>query len=204
MNKIAVGALALGLVVAMAGFAGCQSTPPPSLAGESEHSDITLRAGDVLHIEFPGAPNLDTSEPIRRDGKITVGLAGEVQAAGLTPTELQNALLAKIGDQLLTKEVLVTVTSSQFVVYVDGPVLRPGKIVTDHPLTALEAIMEAGGFDYEKADPKDVTLIRHKQGSKDYAYYTLNLQNVLDGKQKDLFYLQTGDILHVPEKFSWF
>ncbi len=202
MKNLTISILALGL---LGGLAGCQETTAPVAAQQEPHSEITLREGDVIKITFPGAPNLDTQpQPIRRDGKVTVGIVGEIAAAGLTPTELQNQLLAKLSDQLLTKEVVVTVLQSTFSVFVDGPVLRPGKIVADHPITIMEAIMESGGFDYERADTRNVSIIRHKGNSKDYTYFTLNLQLVLEGKQRDLFYLEPGDMVHVPQKFSWF
>jgi len=186
-------------------MAGCQSLPQPTSSLEAQQAEITLREGDTIRVTFPGAPNLDTpAQPIRRDGKIAVTLAGEVNAAGLTPTELQNQLLAKVGDQLVRKEVTVTVVSATFSVYVDGSVQKPGKVSSDHPITILEAIMESGGFDYEKADMKKVTIMRHNIKDKSYTYYTLNLKVVLSGEQKDLFYLQPGDIVHVPQKFTWF
>ena len=107
---------------------------------------ITLREGDVLKISFPGAANLNTTQPIRRDGMISMPLIGEVKAAGKTPKELEKELIELYSTQLLSKEVTVEVQSSTFPVYVSGSVLHPGKIMSDHPMTAFEAIMEAGGF----------------------------------------------------------
>ena len=202
MNKCLIALLTAGF---LGGLTGCQTPPQPTSTLEEQHAEIKLREGDTIRVSFPGAPNLDTQpQPIRRDGKITIAMAGEMTAVGLTPTELQNQILAKIGDQLLTKEVLVSVVSSTFAVYVDGPVLRPGKIIADHPITVMEAIMESGGFDYEKADMRNVKILRHKGQTKDYTYFTLDLKRVLDGEQKDLFYLEPGDMVHVPQKFSWF
>jgi polysaccharide export outer membrane protein len=202
MNKYLIALLAVGFLGAMT---GCETPPQPTSTLEEQHAEITLREGDTIKVTFPGAPNLDTApQPIRRDGKITLGLVGEVSAVGLTPTELQTQILAKVGDQLVTKEVMVTVVASDFSVYVDGPVMKPGKITTDHPMTIMEAIMEAGGFQSATADMRHVTVMRHKGQSKSYTYLTLDLKSVLDGKQKDLFYLEPGDIVHVPQKFSWF
>jgi protein involved in polysaccharide export with SLBB domain len=202
MNRIKFATLALALLAVMA---GCQTPPPPTSALDEQKAEITLREGDVIRITFPAAPNLDTQpQPIRRDGKITVSPAGEVTAAGLTPTQLQDELISLLGSQLLSKQIIVSVVSSTFEVYVDGPVARPGKITSDKPITIMEAIMESGGFDYTKANTKKVMVIRHKPQSKDYTYYTVNLQDVLDGKQRDLFYLAPGDMVHVTEKFNWF
>ena len=82
--------------------------------------------------------------------------------------------------QLTSKEVTVEVQSSSFPVYVTGAVLRPGKISSDHPITALEAIMEAGGFDYTKANLKNVEVIR--QEGNQTKNYILNLKRVMEGK----------------------
>jgi polysaccharide export outer membrane protein len=197
------GALCL---VLLAGSAGCQTESSPPPAADTARSELTLREGDVIRITFPGAKDLSPPEPlqIRRDGKITVPIAGEVMAAGKTPTELQTDLLARLSGQLVSKEVVVTVVSSSFVVFVDGNVIRPGKIVSDHPITLLEAIMEAGGFDYTRADPGKVMVIRRQHGGSEYKYYKVDINLVLRGKESDAFALAPGDVVHVPEKFRVF
>ena len=185
---------------------GCQTqAPPPDGVKEQTTAPpaiVTLREGDVLKISFPGSPSLDTSQQIRRDGKITLPLVGEVQAAGMSTETLQQNLVKLYAPQLATKEVVVTMASSTFPVFVTGSVIRPGKIVSDHPITALDAIMEAGGFDYTKANLKAVRVIRH-EGDR-AVNYTLNLKLVLEGKASKQFYLQPSDIVFVPERFSWF
>ena len=146
-----------GLVV-LALTAGCQTQSPlPSDVPQATNATkvIILRAGDVVKISFPEAnANLNTTQPIRRDGMIYMPLIGEVKAAGKTPKELEKALADLYSTQLLSKEVTVEVQSSAFPIYVTGSVLRPGRIMSDHPITALEAVMEAGGFDYVKANLK--------------------------------------------------
>jgi len=186
--------------------AGCQTQAPPTgVVNEQTTATpaiVTLREGDILKISFPGSPTLDTSQQIRRDGKITLPLVGEVQAAGMSTETLQQNLVKLYAPQLATKEVVVTMASSSFPVFVTGSVIRPGKIVSDHPITALDAIMEAGGFDYTKANLKAVRVIRH-EGDRT-ANYTLNLKLVLEGKASKQFYLQPSDIVFVPERFSPF
>jgi len=164
--------------------AGCQTQAPPT-SGVNEQTTatpaiITLREGDMLKISFPGSPTLDTSQQIRRDGKITLPLVGEVQAAGMSTETLQQNLVKLFAPQLATKQVVVTMASSSFPVFVTGSVIRPGKIVSDHPITALDAIMEAGGFDYTKANLKAVRVIRHEGDQA--VNYTLNLKLVREGK----------------------
>lgn len=214
--------LAMAVVVLAAVTTGCQTEPdqfnspvpvvtnslqpviPESVTppGTTNAAAFTLREGDILKITFPGSPNLNNVQQIRTDGKITLPLIGEVQAAGLTPIDLQQKLMDLYAPQLSSKEVTVEVQNSSFPVYVTGAVLRPGKITSDHPMTALEAIMEAGGFDYTKANLKAVVVIR--QEGNQTKNYTLNLKLAMEGKINEPFYLKPSDIIYVPEKFSWF
>jgi polysaccharide export outer membrane protein len=170
--------------------------------GTNSTKSLTLREGDMVKVVFPGAPNLDTVQLIRRDGKITLELAGEVTAAGLTPKELEKEIIRLCGAQLITKEVVVTVEASLFPVFVTGAVVRPGKIMSDRPISALQAIMEAGGFNYAKANLESVRVIREERGQ--LKNYRLNLKLTLQGKRSDPFDLKPADIVYVPEKFSWF
>jgi polysaccharide biosynthesis/export protein len=173
-----------------------------ALAANTNES-LTLREGDVVKISFPGSPTLDTTQEIRRDGKINLPLGvGDVDAAGMTPAALEKKLEDLYAPQLSSKQVMVQVESSSFPFYVTGMVLHPGKILTDHPITALEAVMEAGGFDYTTADLKDVTVIRRENNIM--RNYKLNLKAVLDGRQTDPFYLKPDDIVYVPERFNIF
>lgn len=165
-------------------------------------NSIVLHEGDVVRVTFPGSPNLNSVQPIRRDGKITLELAGEVNAAGLTPPALEKEILRLCGAQLVTKEVVVSVESSAFPVFVTGAVIRPGKIMSDRPITALQAIMESGGFDYSKANLKSVRVIRQENG--EMKNYKLNLKLALEGKEAQPFDLKPADIIYVPEKFTWF
>ncbi len=203
------GLAALGLLV-LAALTGCQTSPvTPSVEQASLQAEAgrapdvqTVREGDVLRISFPGAPNLDTTQQVRRDGRITLSMVGEFKAAGLTPSDLEKELVKVYSSQLVSKEVTVTVVSSSFTVFVSGAVMRPGKVVADRPITALEAIMEAGGFDSVKADMKAVVVIRNEEGGT--RNYPLNLKLVLEGKSNTPFYLKPSDIVYVPTRFSWF
>ncbi len=192
---------------------GCKTAPVPASAAQAGEAGgaekpgtapevLVLREGDAVRITFPGAPNLNTVQAIRRDGKLALPLVGEVQAAGLTCPQLEKELIKVYGPQLQTKEVTVTLESSAFSVYVTGSVLRPGKVVSDRPLTALEAIMEAGGCDYNKANLKAVTVLRQENGQQNH--YKLNLKGMIKGEPVEPLKLKPSDIVYVPEKFTWF
>lgn len=198
-----------GLLLAVACLlAGCASKPPQTAmleaqAAEQARTDaFLLSEGDVIKVTFPGAPTLNTTQKIRRDGKMVMPLIGEVTAAGMTPDALQTNLSELYASQISSRTVLVTVESSTFAVFVTGSVIHPGKIMSDHPITALDAVMEAGGFDYLTANLKDVRVIRHENGAM--KKYSLNLKLVLEGKVSQPFYLKPSDIVYVPQRFTFF
>lgn len=174
------------------------SAPMAAVDEESQN----LRAGDEIKLTFPGAPNLDTTVKLRRDGRIALPLVGEVMAAGKSPAELEKELSEMFASELVTGDVYVSVIASSYPVFVTGAVVRPGKIEADRPLTALEAIMEAGGFQIAKANSQAVVVVRQEpDGVKNY---TINLQRVLQGAPEEPFYLRPSDIVYVPERFAWF
>jgi len=189
-----------------------RGTPPPLAQGAqvgtatnqpegAVSESLVLREGDTVRISFPGSPSLNSVQQIRRDGKVSLALVGEFQAAGLTPTQMEKELVKLYAPQLVTKEVTVALESSAFLVYVTGAVLRPGKLVSDRPLTALEAVIDAG-IDYQKANLKAVTVIRRENGREEH--HTLNLKKALQGPGGQPFYLKPSDIIWVRERFTWF
>jgi len=185
----------------------CKTTVPPAQitpADQEPSKSINLVEGDVVKITFPSAPVLNTSGPVRRDGKISIPSLGEVSAAGLTPADLEKEIVKQYGQQLVAKDVSVTLEHATFPVFVTGAVKNPGKISSDRPISALDAIMEAGGFNPAKANLKAVTIIRHDEATKKVKRFTIDLQSVLDGATHDPFFLQPSDIVLVPEKFTLF
>lgn len=199
-------ATSIRLIAICAAFfaGGCETvpTPPPAVKNAETKEIFTIQVGDVLKITFPGAPNLDSTQTVRRDGKITMSVVGELTVSGLTPVNLEQELLKLYATQLVSREVSVMVVSSTYPIFISGAVLRPGKLLADRPLSVLEAIMESGGFDQEKANLKAVKVIRQEAtGTKSFIF---DLQSVLDGKSIEPFFVKRSDIIIVPEKFTWF
>ena len=182
---------------------GCQAPKSTEISevDGAKSGSLTLREGDSLKIEFPGTPALNSPQVVRRDGKISLQSAGELSVVALTPSELEKKLLEIYGPQLVTKEVTVTVQSSNLQVFVNGAVLQPGALVTDRPVTVLEAIMAKGGPTPNKADIRRVVVIRNENGQT--KRFILNLKTLLDGTTTNQFYLRPSDIVIVPEKFGW-
>jgi polysaccharide export outer membrane protein len=197
-------AAAIGLALGIAG-AGCDTKPLPPItttAGDNTLTNsLTLHEGDVIQIKFPGAQELDTVQTIRADGKITISMAGDVKVSGLTTEQAGRVVLESVGDQIKVKEVTVTVQSSAFIIYVTGMVVRPGKLVSDRPLTPLQAVVEAG-IDPSKSNLAKIKIIRTDPATGHNTYKVLNLNNILDGKGDEPFTLKPYDTIVVPEKFS--
>jgi polysaccharide export outer membrane protein len=198
-RKVAAAASLALLGSVLLGFSGCQSSQPTPFTPEDRapETSMKLSEGDLVRIVFPGATNLNMLQQIRRDGKMSLPLVGEVTAAGLTPDELEKEVLRLYEPQLLQKEVRVALDSSAYPVYVNGAVLRPGKIMLDRPMTALEAISEAG-INHARANLKRVSVTRREGAT--LKHYELNLKAVQEGKSQTPFYLKPADVIFIPEK----
>jgi polysaccharide export outer membrane protein len=152
-------ALAFVLVL----FCACQTGKNPHAPTAEDLTPPLLRLapGDVVEVTFPGATNFNAMHRIGPEGTITMPLVGQVDAAGKSAEELQSQLMKLYSTELKDTNVIVSVAGSGNVVYVDGAVLRPMKITLERPITALEAVEEAGGFT-DTANRKKVTVIRYK------------------------------------------
>ena len=187
---------------------GCQGPTPGFQAVPGQKPDpaqtesVKLREGDIVRIDFPGAPNLNTRQQISLDGKISLSLVGEVVAAGKTPHELEAELKTLYASQVVSKVLTVSVESSSYQYFVTGAVLRPGPYTSSRPISVLEAVMQAGGFDETRANKKAVRISREVNGHVET--HVINLKKVLEGRDPQIYYLKPSDIVYVPEKFQWF
>jgi polysaccharide export outer membrane protein len=185
------------------GLTACQqpAAQVPDAAGGNAPAPFTstkLGEGDVVRVNFEADATMNTEVKIQLDGTINLPLVGAVKAVGLTPEELRSDLMERYKKLLSVNEITVKVLVSAAGVYVSGAVLKPGRIPMDRSLTALEAIMEAGGFDLRRAKVSNVSVIRKEEGKQQR--YELNLKKALKGTDPNPFYLKPYDIVHVPEK----
>ena len=181
---------------------GCQSTKGRPMSAENMVPTVLLlSAGDILDITFAGATNFSGSRRIGPEGAITMPIIGQVQASGKTAAELEAELEVLYAKELQDPELFVNLAGSANVIYVTGSVARPGRVTLDRPLTALEAILEAGGFTPD-ANLKKVTVIRYE--GLDNTTYELDLAPVYTGGPVSPFYLKPRDAVHVPKKVQWF
>lgn len=200
--KLHVALILAGAV--LAGVTGCASTNNHKISVlkteiPSPPKRLDLSPGDVIDVKFFYNSELDETQTIRPDGKISLQLVGEVQAEGKTPTELQY-VLNRLFSLLLDKpEVSVIIRSLESrVVFVGGAVNRPGRIKMPGRLTALGAVMEAGSFNQRAAQLANVIVIR--QSATKPEAFKIDLRDALGGKLHQPFYLQPMDVVYVPQK----
>ncbi len=175
--------------------ADAEQQPPAELIEFAAQRGRRLLAGDAVEIDFLGAPEHSGEQIIRRDGRISLPLVGDVQAAGKTPTELRRELRELYRPQLQQAEISVVVRSPDRL-YISGQVRRPGIIDMPRPLTVLEAIMEAGGFEERLAEVRTVVVIRRRAGQ--YFGTAVNLKPALNGMATQALYLEPYDMVYVP------
>lgn len=195
----------LATAAVMLALTGCQSTPnPDALSSDADpaavfYSTNELHEGDVVDITFQYSTNYNALQRIALDGTLNLNPVGPVRAAGRTVVELQREL-AKVY-QTLAKDDVITVNrvlASTAIIYVSGAVLKPGSVELNHPLTVIEAVVAAGGFDVSRAQLSSVSILRLEHGQQ-HAYH-VNLKRVLAGKETTPFYLRPFDIIYVPTK----
>ena len=173
-----------------------------SVFAQSKGVDITLGPGDTIEIRFFYTPELNVIQTIRPDGKIVLQLVGEIIATGKTPGELTAELYNGFSKYLKQLDIAVFVQSyNNRYISVVGEIAIPGDIPMLRNLTALEAIMLAGGVDMEDADYSNVVVMRHEEGK--WIRYKVNLEDLLTGKSDDPFYLKPLDIVYVPSQFTF-
>lgn len=179
---------------------GCQGVQPvvkQNKSGPESVPGVTLGPGDTIEMKFFNNPELNDAQVIRPDGKITLQLVGEVMVQGKTPAQLRDELKVRYAPELRTPEIAVIVrTLYDRRVYVGGEVKNPGLVAMPGPLTALEAVIQVGGFDLRTANLKKVIVIRHKNGNRYGA--ALDLTAALKGEEFQPFYLEPRDIVYVP------
>lgn len=187
------------LFLAAIACSGCQTELPPLPYQVGPYTTVRLSPGDTIKVAFAENSDLDQTEKIRRDGKITLPMIGEVQAAGRTVMQLQNILISRYSDSLDNSEVLVTLENGNATAIVAGFANNPGKVEFDRPTTVYQAVMQAGGVsDYGSTSNIHLTRIINGQQLSQ----TVNLRPTIHGEPTRPTYVQDGDVIYVAR--SWF
>ncbi len=166
---------------------------PQAMPGVDDRTFV-IGAEDQIHVDVWGDPRIGGPVLVRPDGKISLTLLGDVQAAGRTPAELAT----DITESLRQKDVLrrpqvtvkvLTVNSKKY--SINGEVMKTGAFPLVVPTRVMDALVNAGGFK-DFANKKDIVILRGQERLK------FNWNDVVKGKKTEQnVYLQHGDIIIV-------
>jgi polysaccharide biosynthesis/export protein len=174
------------------------STADVHTATKPHDAAYLIGSSDVLAITVWKEPEISKSVPVRPDGKISLPLVGELQAAGRTPLQLEQDIASKLKTYITNPDVNVIVqqiNSEKFNIL--GRVGRPGSFPLTGATTVLDAIAIAGGFQ-DFAKQKGVYILRQNPGGSQ-TRIPFNYKDVVKGKHPEQnIKLQSGDTVVVP------
>jgi polysaccharide export outer membrane protein len=159
----------------------------------------TLHPGDTVDLNLRFTPEYNQTLIVQPDGFITVNLIGDVQLAGLTLEQAHDLLVEKLSVRLNKPELNLVLKDFQHpYVVVGGEVQTPGKIELRQSMTAMQAVVLAGGFKPTARDTR-IVVFRHIDSNMGEVK-VLNLHKIQDDKQleRDMA-LQAGDMILVPQ-----
>jgi protein involved in polysaccharide export with SLBB domain len=183
------------------GYYTVTTQPPPadsrSAAATGEVPPYAIHVADHLAVKFYQSEDLDEEIIVRPDGKISLQLVGDMQAAGVTPAALSSAIAESYRSELSNPRVSVLVRELGGQVYVGGEVSKPGAVPLSANLTLVQAIQEAGGF-LETAHLSQVVLIRRAADGQPSGY-AVDVRPVIGGTAPgEDVPLQPFDVAFVP------
>ena len=152
---------------------------------------------DILYIHVWKEEALSRIVPVRMDGKISIPLIDEIQAVGLTPLRLKEALIESLKEFVESPNVSVIVMeANSFKVYISGQVRNPGVYRLRSETSLLQIIPMAGGFT-EWANQKKILIIRKEEGKE--RRITVDYKKIVKGDDPNSnIILKPGDTIIVP------
>lgn len=195
---------AVALTLALLSFVlGCSpavvSPVPLSVASQSYPSEYRIEPGDQIDVKFFYNSELNESVTVRPDGRVSLQLAHEIPAAGLTPAELTQTLKKSYARELNRPEITVILRSfAGQRIYVDGEVNKPALVPLSAAMTLLQSIAVAGGLK-DSARTSEIVVIRRGPEGKPIVF-VVDLTRVLDGTDtgQDVV-LMPFDVVYVPK-----
>jgi polysaccharide export outer membrane protein len=179
--------------------AGGTPSPAASVRPEPSRDEAGYRIGpeDLLQVSVWNNEAMSRTAPVRPDGKISLPLLNDVQAAGLTPMELRDDLMRRLVDYMPHPEVSVIVTDVRsFKVAVIGQGPKPDRYELKSSATVMDVLAMAGGFT-EFASRSRIVVIRSDGGKTTRIPFDYEKVRAGDTRQLN-FRLRPGDIVLVP------
>jgi polysaccharide biosynthesis/export protein len=175
-----------------------KAAPPEAQAsGLGVPADYIIGADDTLHITVWKEPDMSVTLPVRPDGKISIPLLDDVQAAGMTPMQLATSIKDKLKKYIADPRVTVVVTAmTSQRIYVLGEVLHTGPMPLLPHMTVLQALSSAGFTQF--ANLKAIYLLRVQENGQQ-TKLPFNYKDAIKGRgtQQNIV-LKPGDTIVVP------
>jgi polysaccharide export outer membrane protein len=195
---VAIAFLTSALSLAVVAQRPSTQTQTPRLGTFGNEPRYTLNAGDVLDIQYRYTPEFNQTVIVQPDGFISLQIGGDVKVAGRDLAQVRSLILAQVRTRLESPEITVILKEFQrpFVV-VAGEVAQPGRLEMREKMTAVQAVMMAGGF---KDSAKSSQILVFRKLNADTAEVrSLNFKSLTRTQdlENDLT-LQPGDMLLVP------
>jgi polysaccharide biosynthesis/export protein len=158
--------------------------------------DYVIGADDTLHISVWKEPDMNVTLPVRPDGKISLPLLDDVQAAGMTPMQLGISIKEKLKKYIADPRVTVVVTAMNSQrIYVLGEVTHTGTMALLPHMTMLQALSSAGFTQF--ANVKAIYLLRTQDGQQTKIRF--NYKDAIKGRDtQQNIVLRPGDTIVVP------
>ncbi len=198
--KTLMAAVLLVTTVCLSVTAQEQEAPAqPTLKNAEGNARYTLNPGDVVEVQYRYTPESNQTVTIQPDGYVSLDIVGDVKIGGLTLEQVRNAIIKKANVRLNNPEITLLLKEFQKPYFVvAGEVAQPGKFEMRENITALQAIILAGGFK-DSAKSSQIILFR-KINSEMAEVNVIDLKKIkrTSDLEKDLA-LQAGDMLMVPQ-----
>jgi polysaccharide export outer membrane protein len=163
----------------------------------SDFPEYVIQPNDLLEIVVWGEPDISRTVLVRPDGRISLPLVQDLRASELTPVELKEQMENRLEEYIDSPNVTVIVEAIQsYKVYVIGQVQNPGGIVVEKPITVLQALTLAEGFQ-EYANESEIRIVR--TFGREHQVFEFNYKDVIKGKKAEQnIILRSGDVVVIP------
>jgi polysaccharide export outer membrane protein len=197
--------------------AGCSTTPGGVAAGMAQNSPLLqqvpaalaptppptpgpayrINVGDELHVRFMYTPEQNEELPVRPDGRISLGVTGQLDVVGLTPSELETLIVEKSKHRLRDPQVTVIVTKlGEQRVYIGGEVMKPGYVPLRPDMTLLQAVLQSG--DFRKTARLDSVLLLTPTPDGKFTAARIDMESVVEHGVPERVRLHPNDVVYVP------
>jgi polysaccharide biosynthesis/export protein len=207
-SKVGLGILVLGILTTIApaqetkaksdaaSSTEAKAPAPPPMPVSETPADYVIGSEDTLHVAVWKEPDLTATLPVRPDGKISLPLLNDVQAAGLTPMQLAESLTAKLKKYVSDPQVTIVVTQmNSQKVFLLGEVLHTGAVPLIPNMTVLQVLATAGFTQF--ANEKKIYILRTENGKQQKLPF--DYKAVIKGEHMEQnILLKPGDTVVVP------